>query len=123
MKTNASRDTVLQAIANVNKKRKYQISLNRDEQKGKNFFFTLKTPSKVPGARKSHTGRHMPKASWHAHGFVFEEIFKLDPSAHIVSGTEKIVSGPHGGNWEDRNIGSIMNPCYFSEVSILSGKE
>jgi hypothetical protein len=117
MKTNAKRSTVLQAIENVNQQKGYQIKLNRDEQKGKWFNFTLKTDSKIPGARTSWTGRNMPKASWHAHGYIFDAIFEIEPQAIIYSGGDKITKD--SGNWNDRNIGSIMYPCYFSKTSIL----
>jgi hypothetical protein len=117
MKTNASRLTVVSAIETVNKKRGYQIGFNRNDQSGKWFNFTLRSKSGIPGARTSSTGRNLPCASWHAHGFVFDEIFKLEPTAVIYSCGEIITK--ESGNWKDRNIGSIINPCYFSETSIL----
>jgi hypothetical protein len=116
MKTTASELTVKIAIEKVNLKRNYQISLNRAEQKGKWFHFTLKSPSKVSGARTSWSGRNMPKASWHAHGFVMDAIFDIDPAAKIVS-LGKILEKDF--NWEDKQIGSIMQPCWMSETSIL----
>ena len=117
MKTTATRHEVLQAIDTVNKEHGYKIYLNRDEQKGKWFHFTIKSPSKVPGARISVTGRNLACASWHAHGYLFDEIFKLNESAVIWSGGEKITI--EGGNWQDRNVGSYVHPVYFSETSIL----
>lgn len=117
MKTTASHQTVSTAIETVNKEQGYQIEFNRNDQSGKWFNFTLKSKSGIPGARTSHSGRNLACASWHAHGYVFDEIFKLDPNAVIVSVGEKITKD--FGNWQDRNIGSMMNPCYFSETSIL----
>lgn len=117
MKTTAKRSTVLQAIANVNESKGYQIELNRDDQSGKWFNFTLKSKSKIAGSRTSSTGRNLASASWHAHGYIFDEIFKIEPSAVIWSNGSKI--DVYGGNWIDKNIGSYYSPVYFSEVSIF----
>ena len=114
MKTTATKEQVLQAIEIVNNREGYQISLNRADQTGKWFNFTIKSPSKVAGARISYTGRNLPRASWHAHGYIFEEIFALNPDAIIWSSGNKI--DINKGNLEDRNVGSIYRPCYFSET-------
>jgi hypothetical protein len=116
MKTTANRQTVLTAINSVNKVRGYNVELNRDDQAGKWFNFTLKSKSGIPGARTSSTGRNLPCASWHAHGYIFDAIFELEPDCVIWSNGEKIESGFY---WQDKNIGSQMYPCYFSETSIL----
>lgn len=117
MKTTATRDEVIQAIAAVNKKYGYALSLERDEQKGKWFFFTLKTPSGVPGSRVGFTGRKLAKASWHAHGYLFEAILNINKKALIITGSAKVST--EGGNWIDTNIGSQARPMMFSETSIL----
>lgn len=122
MKTTATETQLRKALQTVNKQRGYKLRFNRFDRKGKYVNFTIETDSKIPGARKSHSGRNLPKASWHAHGFLFEEILKLNKESVIISkGTKKITI--NGGNWEDSNIGSMFKPCYFSETSILSGKE
>lgn len=120
MKTTASQKTVLNAIEKVNKERGYSIEADRLDTKGKYTNFTLKTKSKIPGSRTSHSGRNLPKASWHAHGFVMDEIFLQEPDAVIYSGARKIYKNDP---WEDQNIGSIMSPVMFSDTSVLSGKE
>ena len=117
MKTNATRQTIISAIEIVNKREGYQIELNRDDQTGKWYNFTLKSKSGIPGARTSHSGRNLACASWHAHGYIFDEIFNIEPEAVIYSGGEKITK--NFGNWQDRNIGSVYQPCNFSETSIL----
>lgn len=107
MKTNVTRETVLKAINNVNNERGYQLSLNRDDYSGNWYNFTLKTPSKVAGSMVSASGRNMPKASWHAHGYLFDEIIKLEPNAVIITyGTMEI--SKDGGNWTDYNSGGVM---------------
>ncbi|MBU2061741.1 MAG: hypothetical protein KKH44_07840 [Bacteroidetes bacterium] len=56
MKTNVKRELVLKAIETVNEREGYSIELNRDDQKGKWFNFTLKSKSGIPGARTSTSG-------------------------------------------------------------------
>lgn len=118
MKTTAKRSTVIEAIETVNREKGYSITLNRNEQNGKYFFFTLKSKSGIPGSRYNYRlNRKLACASWHAHGYIFDAIFKLDPEAVIYSVNKKITS--QYGNWQDENIGSMADPCYFSETSIL----
>ena len=117
MKTTARKETVIIAINNVNEKRGYKIELKRSDQTGKWFNFTLKSKSRIPGARVSYSGRNLAAASWHAHGYIIDEIFKIEPAAVIYSAGEKI--DVYGGNWIDKNIGSYYNPVYYSQTSIL----
>lgn len=117
MKTKVTRTTIIEAIEKVNREHGYKIELNRDEQTGKWFNFTLKTKSGISGARTSHSGRNLPSASWHAHGYIFDEIWAIDPSCVIYSNGVKM-SGPRD-NWQDKNIGSVYCPKMFSETSIL----
>ena len=116
MKTSAQSSTVLQAIKSINKEYGYSISLNRNDQTGKWFNFTIASPSKVPGARVSWSGRNLAKASWHAHGYLFDAIFAIEPDAIIQALGNKITKD--FGNWQDVQIGSMMSPCYMSECSI-----
>ena len=116
MKTTATELTVKKAIELVNKEKGYFISLNRCDQQGKYFNFTLKAETGKPGARYSHSGRHLPSASWHAHGYVIDKIFELQPESIIYSLGEKF--NVNTWYWQDKNVGSIMNPVQFSELSI-----
>lgn len=105
-------------MENVNSEHGYKLILNRDEMQGKWYHFTIRSEkSGIAGARTSYSGRNMVSASWHAHGFLFDEIFKIEPSAKVVSLGKEITR--ENGNWQDKNIGSMYNPCYFSETSIL----
>jgi hypothetical protein len=117
MKTNANFNIVAQALATVNKKYDYRLEFNRADTTGKWFNFTIKSKSGIPGARLSCSGRKLAFASWHAHGYLFDEIFKLSENAVIYSASEKITKDR--GNWRDINIGSIMSPCMLSGTSIL----
>ena len=125
MRTNVKRSIVIEAVDNVNKEHGYSLTLNRDEQIGKWFNFTLNSPSKVPGARVSWSGRNLAKASWHAHGYILDEILRLaDNEDAIIHSLDKRIYVDHTtgdvmNNWQDMNIGSIMQPCYMSETSIL----
>lgn len=118
MKTSATIEQLSQALKLTNETHGYQLSFNRIEQFSKNrVIFTLKSPSKVKGARVSHSGRNLPKASWHAHGNFFDLLFIVNPSAIVYThGTKKITKD--SGNWEDIQIGSRMNPLMMSETSI-----
>jgi hypothetical protein len=114
MKTTASNLTLIASLNIVNKEHGYQLSFDRFDRTGKYYNFTLKTPSKVPGARTSGSGRNLPKASWHAHGYLFDEIFEIEPEALIYSNGNKITK--NSGNWIDSNIGrGVM----YSDTSIL----
>ena len=112
-------DQLSKSIETINKKHGYKIVFNRyPERIGNYLHFTIKSESsKIPGARISSSGRNLISASWHAHGYLFNEIFNINKEAIIHSGTQKITIDE--GNWIDRNIGSIIYPCYFSETSIL----
>jgi hypothetical protein len=116
MKTNATRQTVIEAIEAINNEHDYSIGLNRNDQTGKWFNFTIASPSKVPGARVSGSGRNLAKASWHAHGYLFDAIFAIEPDAIIQALGNKITK--NAGNWQDVQIGSLYNPIYMSECSI-----
>ena len=103
----------------VNEKRGYRLIFNREPERQGNWTpFTIRSEvSKVPGARTTPDGRNLISASWHAHGFLFDEILGQDPDAVIVTGSTRVTSG--GGNWQDIQIGSMMNPCMMSQTSIL----
>ena len=118
MKTNATIDQLKNALAEVNKKYSGNVSFETLEQKTKNrVSFTLRAKSGLPGSRVSHSGRKLPKASWHVHGELFDTLFDIDPEIYILSMGKKITK--YSGNWDDTNIGSMVNPVYFSETSIF----
>lgn len=117
MKTNATIQELRTALDKVNEKYSGNISFETLEQKTKSrVSFTLKAKSGLPGSRVSHSGRKLAKASWHVHGELFDILFDLNPEIYILSLGKRI--DKNGGNWQDSNIVSMMNPCYFSETSI-----
>ena len=108
-----------ECLQKVNKEHGYKLIYNREpEQKGNYIHFTIRSEkSGIPGARTSWSGRNMVSASWHSHGYLFDNIYDLNPDAIIVCGRTRYEC--KDDNWQDYNIGSIMQPCYFSGTSIL----
>jgi hypothetical protein len=107
-----------QALQNTNDKHGYKLIFNREpERKGNFLHFTIRSErSGIPGARTSYSGRNLVSASWHAHGYFFEEILRIAPEAEIRTFNATITAD--GGNWQDFNCGSMMCPAYASELSI-----
>jgi hypothetical protein len=110
------------AINTINKENDYKIIFNRyPEQKGNWLHFTIRSEfSKIPGARTAVSGRNLVSASWHAHGYLFDEIFEINKDAIVWSNGQKITSD--SGNWQDKCL-SHWHGTMFSDLSILSGKE
>ena len=108
-----------EALRNVNKEYGYDLIWNREPEWQGNFLvFTIRSrTSKIPGAKTSWSGRASISASWHSHGYLFDAIFEICPDAIIKSLTKTITID--GGNWQDYNVGSMMQPQYASEQSIL----
>ena len=125
MKTTASKNVVLAAIDQINKDHGYQIRIkdDRNEPQSKwQYHFTITSNSKIPGARISGSGRNIAAASWHAHGYLFDEILSLDNGARIKSAFSDVYRDKTGltvGNWQDISVGSFMYPMMMSETSIL----
>lgn len=63
-----------------------KTSANRHNSKGLRSSFTIKAvSSRMPGARRSWTGRRMPVACWHAHWHVLDRLFRAHPDAEVVT--------------------------------------
>ena len=123
---NMTREQLDAALKAVNKKYKENITWNRAPEsvntKDTRFRFNLKVKdSKEPGHRrgtspnKNGIVRRMINACWHVHGHFFEECFKIVSEASIRTGGNITIT-KDAGNWQDRNIGSMVNPMYFSEA-------
>ena len=108
MKTNASILELQKALQIMNKKQGYKIRFKRLEQTtSKRVTFTITSDSKIPGARISESGRNIAAASWHAHGFLFDELFKLRNDIYIISLGGKITA--ESGNWINENNQSKLS--------------
>jgi len=99
------------------------VTFNRyPEQHGKALAFTLRvSSSKGPGHRRGFTygkGRRLTSACWHVHGHFFDALLAINPDAVIraTGGRTTIKIDRLGGNWMDRDIGSMMSPLMFSEA-------
>lgn len=97
----------------INRKYEGNIIWKRfDDGKIINFTLTVKN-SRNKGGRVSREGRSIAAACWHVHGDFFDALFEINPKAVIVSMGNKI--DINSGNWQDRNIGSMMHPFMYSE--------
>jgi len=126
MRTNATKEELERALELVNERYDGNIRWNRQpETKGSRTRFTLRVNSaRGPGARRGlSTGRHLSSACWHVHGYFFEALFKVNPSAWVesncgtIDGAKRITID--GGNWRDRVAGQKYNgrefiPLHFS---------
>lgn len=117
MITNATEQQLVKAIYNVNYKHGYHLWINKISQLSKNrITFTIRAITGNPGARYTATGRRSNYASWHAHGYLYDELFETDSNIYVIANGKKITK--FGGNWQDYNVGSVMYPIDFSELSI-----
>jgi hypothetical protein len=111
---NVTRDEMYEALDKTNEIYSGNVEFNRFEG-SRVFNFTLRVKDSLgPGARRGWTGRRMVAACWHVHGHFFEKLIEINPNAEIVSCYSKISAA--GGNWQDRNIGSMVQPLYYSEA-------
>ncbi len=119
---NTNQQEMEKALESTSAQFENNVIFNRFEQKGKQFAFTLKVKDSKKAGHRLHLSYGMdglrsqkrsPSACWHVHGTFFDELFKINKNAVIMSRGKKI--SIDGGNWEDSNIGSMMFPVYFSE--------
>jgi hypothetical protein len=74
------------------------------------------------GARRSHSGRHTPNASWEAHRDVLREVFRLAPDA-VIETRMATYKGADGFEQEfpataHANVGSMMFPATMPSLSV-----
>ena len=111
---NVDQSDLEKALFNLNQKYENNIVWNRFERKGNGYAFTLRViSSKGRGAKRGFSGRKTIHACWHVHGDFFDFLFKINPRAYVWSAGNKITKDY--GNWEDRNIGSIVSPLMYSD--------
>lgn len=112
---NVTKEQIEKALEQTNTKFEDNIIFNRFDQTGKNFAVTLKVKSSsCSGARIGFSGKKMAIACWHVYGTFFDEIFKVCPNAVVISMGEKITA--EYGNWQDKQVGSIVDPRLYSEM-------
>ena len=125
---NCTMEDLNKALEIVNVKYQGNVTFNRIEQRGKNILFTLKVKdSKAPGHRRGFQGfdgkpaKRLVSACWHVHGDFFDAlILKVNQNTVIVSRDTQLYKQSYNNtvsnNWQDKNIGSVYNPLYFSEA-------
>ena len=124
---NVTESEMHQAIDKINKKYDNNIRFKSGPaRKSKNqITATLTVNSTQDGAlgyRRSHTGRKIAAACWHVHGDFFDALIDINPAAVIITGmNRKQVINKYGGNWQDVNIGSMMQPMSYSEACDCNG--
>jgi hypothetical protein len=124
---NATFQNIQTALENTSRSFDNNVEANRFEQKGKNFFVTLKVKdSHGKGARRGFPnrenakhmatmkGRAMVQACWHVYGTFFDELFAVNKDIIVVSLGKRITAV--AGNWEDSDVGSIMVPLKYSQM-------
>jgi hypothetical protein len=118
MITTASKRDLYDALSEVNKIYDDNIVFKRIEQiPVTRMRFTLKVlDSRKAGSRLGYTGRRLVNACYHVHGDFFDVLFKINPSAVVISRGDRITVNK--GNWIDKNIGSMMYPLYHSEACL-----
>ena len=119
--TNVTIEQMEQALAAINKSHfDGNVTFKRfPEPIGRKLRFTLTVrDSSKPGGRRSDSGRRICAACWHVHGEFFDALFAIEPEAVIASSGRDglITSTADYGNWQDRNIGSMVRPFYYSDA-------
>jgi len=114
--TNCTESDLRKALETVNAGRyDGNIVLSEVRVNGRGLRFRLRARDyDRPGYRRSQSWSRMKNACWHAHGDFFDALFAVAPDAVISAGDKTITR--EGGNWQDWNIGSMMQPMYYSEA-------
>jgi len=128
---NVSGEDLSKALSEVSKKYDNNVvwkNYERLNQKGDRFRVTLEVlNSHGKGARLSqHKTRlgnrvHMKSACWHIHGDFFDALLRINPNAIIKTSLTTITK--YGGNWTDRNIGSMIEPLMYSNACECNQKQ
>lgn len=111
-----------QAMRDVNAEYNHNLRFKRGpEVYGRGFRFTLTVKNSASiGARRSHQGRRIAAACWHAHRDYFRALYKLSPSAVISSalatydGADDFEETFPGTGY--RNIGSQAEPMSMHDA-------
>jgi predicted ester cyclase len=119
---NVTKSQLYATLNLINEKYDNNVDFNRFEQLSETRFrVTLRVKdSKKAGHRLGFSvtskGNHrrLTSACWHVHGDFFEQLLYINSNAVIR--TASGIIDKNGGNWIDRNIGSLMNPLMYSEA-------
>lgn len=125
---NASNCNMLETLERINKKYEGNVIWNRYEVKGSQIHFTLRVKdSKRPGHRLGYSRtskgnrRRLTSACWHVHGDFFDALIEVNPE--VVIRTMHGTIDKDGGNWQDKQVGSMMDPVMYSQLCDCNGIE
>jgi len=115
---NATHEDIQKALTQANQELDNNLEFNNFQRlSDTRHRVTLRVKSsKGKGARLGQSitnrgnRRHLINACWHAHGTFFDSL----PEGTKIQAAG-IVTHP-GEDWQDRNIGSIIYPLWFSEA-------
>ena len=116
MQTTATIQQLYDALKHVNTLFDDNIKFNREPHaisSKRNGFTLTVNDCKCAGGRIGHTGRRLHAACWHVHGEFFEYLFSEGVTL-IIAGSKRMKAG--SDNWQDWNIGSMIQPMYYSEA-------
>ena len=110
--TGATQTQLEDALEEANRRFDWNLRWNRFEAlSATRFHVTLRVEdSRRPGHRWGRSGRRLVAACWHAHGRFFDAL----PKGAVIRASGRVIRP--GDPWEDRNIGSIIFPMYYSEA-------
>ena len=112
---NVTAEELTQALDIVNKKFDNNVTFYMHRESKNAIRMCLRViDSHKKGAKLGFSGRHTINACWHVHGYYFEALLSINPKAVIKTVISTITLD--GGNWTDKNIGSLFNPLMYSEA-------
>lgn len=118
---NGNQTDLQAALDAVNELYENNIEFKRIEPNGRRVLFTLRVKSGLnPGHRlgfhfnNDGSRRKLASACWHVHGDFFEALFEVNPECEVTSSIGTITKDY--GNWQDKQVGSMMYPVMFSEL-------
>ena len=119
-----TQEDLFKALSIINLKYADNVQFNRFDFP--NFTLRVKDSHKAGhrfgfNATASGKKRYLVSTCWHVHGDFFDALFKVNPDAYIWSGGRRIDITQ--GNWEDRNIGSVMSPLMYSDACECNSNE
>lgn len=117
---NVTRGQMFNALQAINKKYGGNVEFNRFDG-ARVFNFTLKVKdSRGKGAKLGFSRRldgrrrRTSNACWHVHGDFFDALLEINPAAVIVTAFARIDA--NGGNWQDKQVGSMVEPVMYSQM-------
>ena len=116
MRAKITKEQLFSCLDELNTQYESNIKLKRCEYKGKYLHFTLRpVNSSKRGAKYNiQSDRRVYACCWHVHGDLFDIILRKCPDVVIHSRGTQIST--QEDNWQDFNVGTIMNPMYASEA-------